>query len=100
MGFSFKNFDTMIRSLFILALIVAVASAFVAPGNNAVAFARTATETKMSPVEVMDIVNDVASTSNLVATSASDFGGSYFPVIGLTCLGALILFLAPPLADE
>jgi hypothetical protein len=54
---------------------------------------------KMVP-EMTEVVSQVASNPNLVATSVSDFGGYGWPVVGIGCLAALILFLAPPLVDE
>ena len=42
----------------------------------------------------------VADQANLLASSVSDFGGYLFPVFGLIGLAGLILFLAPPLADN
>lgn len=44
--------------------------------------------------------SEVATSTNMVASSVGDFGGYFFPVIGLGALAALILFLAPPLVDE
>ena len=44
--------------------------------------------------------SNVATTSNMVASSVSDFGGYLFPVFGIGLLAALILYLAPPLVDE
>ena len=50
---------------------------------------------------VADIAtSSVAQSSQMVASNSGDFGGALFPVIGLVLLGATILFLAPPLADE
>eukprot|EP00539_Tryblionella_compressa_P000192 CAMPEP_0178745736 /NCGR_PEP_ID=MMETSP0744-20121128/7450_1 /TAXON_ID=913974 /ORGANISM="Nitzschia punctata, Strain CCMP561" /LENGTH=48 /DNA_ID= /DNA_START= /DNA_END= /DNA_ORIENTATION= len=46
-----------------------------------------------------DFSSQVAS-SNMVASSVSDFGGYFFPAAGLLTLAAIILFLAPPLVDE
>ena len=43
--------------------------------------------------------NQVAS-SQILASSVNDFGGYFFPVIGIGSLAALILFLAPPFAEE
>lgn len=50
--------------------------------------------------EATEIVSNVASNSNLIASSVSDFGGYTIPVLGIGALAALILFLAPPLVDE
>jgi hypothetical protein len=36
----------------------------------------------------------------LVAANEGDFGGYFFPTFGLGLLAAIIVFLAPPLADE
>jgi hypothetical protein len=44
--------------------------------------------------------SSVAASSNMVASNINDFGGLLFPVFGLLLLGAIILFLAPPFADE
>lgn len=64
------------------------------------AFARTSSA-KMVPVELTESVNSfVAQNSNVIATSAGDFGGYFYPVVGLTLLGALILYLSPPLSSE
>lgn len=93
----------MIRALFVLSLIVAAASAFVTPANHAaVGPAFVARETKVNMIDnVADFsASSVAATSNMVASSVNDFGGYLFPVFGLGCLMALILFLAPPLVDE
>jgi len=38
--------------------------------------------------------------SLLLASNEADFGGYFFPVLGLTLLGAIIVFLSPPLKDE
>ena len=63
------------------------------------AFART-TAPKMT-LEGIDVaISNVASNSNLIATSVSDFGGYAWPVVGIGALAAIILFLAPPLVDE
>lgn len=54
----------------------------------------------LPPLESVDVaaLNNAAST--LIATSSDDFGGAFYPVAGITLLGALILYLSPPLADE
>ncbi|EJK65493.1 hypothetical protein THAOC_13638 [Thalassiosira oceanica] len=87
------------RSLFILALLVAAASAFVAPANQAVATVRPASE---APKMMIDgsVMESVVTNANLIATNGGDNGGFFFPVIGLGSLAALILYLAPPLVDE
>lgn len=91
----------MARSLFIFALIIAAASAFVQPANFAVS--RTAGASFEAPkmmVEGSDFaVADVAGNANLLASNVQDFGGYLFPVFGLLALAGLILFLSPPLAD-
>ena len=49
---------------------------------------------------VAEFSSQVASTSNMVASSVGDFGGYAWPVVGLGAIAALILYLAPPLVDE
>jgi len=46
-----------------------------------------------------DLSSQVAS-SQILAADVANFGGYFFPVFGIGALAALILFLAPPLADE
>eukprot|EP00527_Entomoneis_sp_CCMP2396_P009446 CAMPEP_0198139000 /NCGR_PEP_ID=MMETSP1443-20131203/2329_1 /TAXON_ID=186043 /ORGANISM="Entomoneis sp., Strain CCMP2396" /LENGTH=92 /DNA_ID=CAMNT_0043800967 /DNA_START=77 /DNA_END=355 /DNA_ORIENTATION=- len=91
----------MSRVLFFLALLVASASAFVSPANNAVAFARPA-PMNMVPVEAIDVdaVSTFVQNANVIATSSDDFGGAFLPVAGISSLAVLILYLSPPLADE
>ena len=113
----------MARVVFVLALLIAAASAFIAPANNAgeclkfmegqdvtefsnltfftVAFARPSS-VKMIPVEAVDVdaVSSIAQNANLIASSSDDFGGYFYPVAGLGLLSALILYLSPPLVDE
>jgi hypothetical protein len=48
---------------------------------------------------IAEFSSQVAS-SQMIAASVNDFGGFAFPVFGIGALAALILFLAPPLADE
>mmetsp|Transcript_9426 Transcript_9426/g.13556 ORF Transcript_9426/g.13556 Transcript_9426/m.13556 type:complete len:90 (+) Transcript_9426:80-349(+) len=89
----------MMRIALIFALIVVAATAFVAPANQALskpAFSRVEAP-KMIGVEGIEAVN---SASTVVASTVSDFGGYLFPILGIGSLAALILFLAPPLADE
>ncbi|KAL7439182.1 hypothetical protein ACHAXH_009069 [Discostella pseudostelligera] len=88
------------RSFFLFALLVAAASAFVAPANKAVAMSgRTA---PVVPNMVIDgsVMESAASTANLIATSAGENGGFFFPVAGIVSLAGLILFLAPPLKED
>lgn len=54
----------------------------------------------MEAVDVAAISQSVASSANLLATSAGENGGYFYPVAGLSLLAALILYLSPPLADE
>lgn len=59
------------------------------------------TEAKMMPFESVEaITNSVATSSNVVATTAGDFGGYFYPIAGLGLLAALILYLSPPLVDD
>jgi len=55
---------------------------------------------KMVPVEAVDAMSTFVQNANVIATNSDDFGGSFIPVAGLTLLGALILYLSPPLSDE
>jgi hypothetical protein len=48
---------------------------------------------------IADFSSQVAS-SQIIASSVPDFGGYFFPVFGIGALAGLILFLAPPRADE
>jgi hypothetical protein len=45
------------------------------------------------------VMESAVSTANLIATSAGENGGFFFPVAGIASLAALILFLAPPLKE-
>ena len=56
----------------------------------------------MMPMEtVTGMANSfVAQNANLIATSSDDFAGYRFPIFGIACLAAVILFFSPPLADE
>ncbi|GFH61343.1 hypothetical protein CTEN210_17819 [Chaetoceros tenuissimus] len=91
----------MARALFVFALIIAAASAFVQPANYAVSRASfAAPEAPKMMMEGSDIaVSNVAQNANLVASNVQDFGGYLFPVFGILSLAALILYLSPPLAD-
>jgi hypothetical protein len=65
------------------------------------AFVRASTEAKMISMEHADVaLSQVASSANLIATSAGENGGYFYPVAGIAFLAALILYLSPPLADE
>mmetsp|Transcript_25479 Transcript_25479/g.46897 ORF Transcript_25479/g.46897 Transcript_25479/m.46897 type:complete len:89 (-) Transcript_25479:349-615(-) len=88
----------MMRSLFLLAILVAAASAFVAPATTAVAGVR-AVETPNMMIDG-SIMESAANTANLIATSSADNGGAFFPVAGIVSLAALILYLAPPLVED
>mmetsp|Transcript_8474 Transcript_8474/g.15974 ORF Transcript_8474/g.15974 Transcript_8474/m.15974 type:complete len:95 (+) Transcript_8474:149-433(+) len=94
----------MARVLFVFALIIAAASAFVQPSNYAVSrstFNARPEAPKMTLMEGSDIaVSNVVQNANLVAANVQDFGGYLFPVFGILSLAALILYLSPPLADE
>jgi hypothetical protein len=46
------------------------------------------------------VMESAASTANLIATSAGENGGFFFPVAGIVSLAGLILFLAPPLKED
>ena len=46
------------------------------------------------------VMESAANAANLIATSSGDNGGAFFPVAGIVSLAALILYLAPPLAEE
>jgi len=43
--------------------------------------------------------SDIAQNANLIATSSDDFGGAFFPILGLGLIAATILFLSPPLGE-
>ncbi|KAL3781090.1 hypothetical protein ACHAWO_012516 [Cyclotella atomus] len=88
------------RSLFLLALLVAAASAFVAPSNRAVAHGRSTTP--QAPKMMIDgsVMESAVTNANLIATSSSDFGGAFWPVAGIVGIAALILYLAPPLVGD
>ena len=47
------------------------------------------------PAEALQTMSNV-----LIASNEGDFGGYFFPTFGLGLLAAIIVFLAPPLADE
>ena len=61
------------------------------------AFSRQTVETKLVPVEAIEALT---TSSNVVATSAGDFGGYFYPIAGLGLLSALILYLSPPLVGD
>lgn len=54
------------------------------------------------PVEAVDVdvVSSFVQNANVIATSAGENGGYFYPVAGLAFLAAIILYLSPPLADE
>jgi hypothetical protein len=55
---------------------------------------------KMMEIADVDVVSNLAENVNLIATNSDSFGGAFYPVAGLVLLGALILYLSPPLAGE
>ncbi|CAB9513171.1 expressed unknown protein [Seminavis robusta] len=85
----------MIRALFVFALIIAVAQAFVTPATQALSAAKVE-----APQMSFDSFAEIAQSSQMIASNAGDFGGALFPVFGLATLGAIILVLAPPLRDD
>jgi len=87
------------RSFFIFSLLIAAASAFVAPANTALA--SSGRTTPQAPKMMVDgaVIESVITNANLIATESASFGGAFFPVAGLGSLAALILYLAPPLVD-
>mmetsp|Transcript_9475 Transcript_9475/g.13201 ORF Transcript_9475/g.13201 Transcript_9475/m.13201 type:complete len:98 (-) Transcript_9475:267-560(-) len=93
-------------AFFLFALLIAAASAFVAPSTKTVS-TRTAfsprTEAPSAPkmmAEGSDVaVSNFAENANVIASNVGDFGGYLFPVFGILALSALILYLAPPLGD-
>jgi hypothetical protein len=54
---------------------------------------------KMIPAEVISEVSTFVDNSNLIASNSADFGGLFWPVLGLGGLAGLILFLSPPLKE-
>jgi hypothetical protein len=55
----------------------------------------------MIPMEQVNVAltNVMAQNSHLIATSAEENGGYFYPVAGIGLLAALILYLSPPLAE-
>jgi hypothetical protein len=62
---------------------------------------KSSTATNMIPMEQVNvaITNVIAQNSHLIATTADENGGYFYPVAGLGLLAALILYLSPPLAE-
>ena len=91
------------KTLFLFALALCVASAFVQPGTplrapvQKLPVARATAPDMMMGEEVA--LSSVAAAGTLLATSAGDFGGYTIPVIGLTVLAAIIGILAGPVED-
>ncbi len=54
---------------------------------------------KMIPAEIISEVSTFVDNSNLIASNSGDFGGLFWPVLGLGGLAGLILFLSPPLKE-
>lgn len=92
----------MFRTLFVFALCLISASAFAPIANVAVAapaFIAEAPQLDMMQNTITEFSNHVA-TTQMIASNNGDFGGYFFPLLGIGSLAGLILFLAPPLADE
>lgn len=66
------------------------------------AFARKTVQSNMIvPVEaVAEVASAVSQSTQLIATTADEFGGYFYPVAGLGLLATLILYLSPPLSDN
>jgi len=54
----------------------------------------------MENVHTMADFSSQVASSQILAADVSNFGGYFFPIFGIGALAGLILFLAPPLADE
>eukprot|EP00532_Pseudo-nitzschia_australis_P007435 CAMPEP_0168166490 /NCGR_PEP_ID=MMETSP0139_2-20121125/2054_1 /TAXON_ID=44445 /ORGANISM="Pseudo-nitzschia australis, Strain 10249 10 AB" /LENGTH=91 /DNA_ID=CAMNT_0008083689 /DNA_START=61 /DNA_END=336 /DNA_ORIENTATION=+ len=91
----------MYRTLTLFALCIAAASAFAPIAQQAIATPMVGQDAAPQFMEntITEFSNQVAS-SQMIASSVSDFGGYFFPLFGIISLAGLILFLAPPLADE
>ena len=79
------------------ATLVAGASAFAPLVSHVAAPVAASVDAAVAavPAEVFSATSNI-----LVAANENDFGGYFFPTAGLALLGAIIVFLAPPLADE
>ena len=84
---------TMARQL--LAAVVCSTAAAFAPIVSTVAPLAAAPALAPVPAEALQTMSNV-----LIAANEGDFGGYFFPTFGLGLLAAIIVFLAPPLADE
>ena len=84
---------TMARQL--LAAVVCSTAAAFAPIVSTVAPLAAAPALAPVPAEALQTMSNV-----LIASNEGDFGGYFFPTFGLGLLAAIIVFLAPPLADE
>mmetsp|Transcript_12460 Transcript_12460/g.40759 ORF Transcript_12460/g.40759 Transcript_12460/m.40759 type:complete len:101 (+) Transcript_12460:112-414(+) len=100
----------MMRTL-LVALCASVAFAFVAPTSSVSTATRpVSTVQHFSPVELSSAI----AQNTMLLADESDFGGAprlpvtcltnpagyFFPVVGLTLLSAIIVFLSPPLKDD
>jgi hypothetical protein len=47
--------------------------------------------------DVATMTTSIAQNVNLIATSAGENGGYFYPVAGLASIAAIILYLSPPL---
>ena len=79
----------------LLAAVVCSTAAAFAPIASVVAPLAAAPARAPVPAEALQTVSNV-----LIASNEGDFGGYFFPTFGLGLLAAIIVFLAPPLADE
>ena len=79
----------------LLAAVVCSTAAAFAPIASVVAPLAAAPALAPVPAEALQTASNV-----LIAANEGDFGGYFFPTFGLGLLAAIIVFLAPPLADE
>ena len=79
----------------LLAAVVCSTAAAFAPIVSTVAPLAAAPALAPVPAEALQTMSNV-----LIAANEGDFGGYFFPTFGLGLLAAIIVFLAPPLADE
>lgn len=51
-------------------------------------------------MEATEVVSSVSQNALLIATSADEFGGYIYPIVGIAFLATVILFFSPPLVDK